>query len=408
MNVPFWEIFQGIYTLFISDPSISFARLVLILLGAAFVYLGYKGILEGMIMIPMGIAMIGVNAGTMVLEGAQMGNLFVDPLTTDQNTLMNLLQINFLQPIYNYTFSNGLIACLVFMGIGAITDIDFMIAKPVTSLLLAVAAEFGTVFTFPIAMAMGFNPGEAASIAIVGGADGPMVLFTSLSLAKNLFVPIAVVAYMYLSLAYAGYPYLIKLLVPKKMQGQTMNLAEIPKISRGQKFAFTTVATIVLCLLFPVAAPLFASFFVGVAIKEANLPRHLEFLSGPLLYGSTFFLGFVLGALLSADVILNKQVALLLVLGMLSLLLSGLGGLAGGVIAFKMSKGKINPLIGIAGVSCVPTTAKVAQKCAFQANKKAMILPFAMGPNVAGVITTAIIAGIYITSIPLVSKLITG
>jgi carboxybiotin decarboxylase len=408
MNIPFWELFQGIYTLFISEPQISIARLVLVLLGAAFIYLGYKGILEGMIMIPMGIAMIGVNAGTLVLEGTQTGNLFVDPLATDQSTLIDLLQINFLQPIYTFTFSNGLIACLVFMGIGAITDIDFMIARPVTSLLLAVAAEFGTVFTFPIAMAMGFSPGEAASIAIVGGADGPMVLFTSLSLAKDLFVPIAVVAYMYLSLVYAGYPYLIKLLIPKKMQGQTMNLAEIPKVSRGQKFGFAIIATGVLCLLFPVAAPLFASFFVGVAIKEANLPRHLEFLSGPLLYGSTFFLGFVLGALLSAEVVLNKQVLLLLVLGIIALFLSGVGGLVGGVIAFRLSKGKINPLVGIAGVSCVPTTAKVAQKCAFQANKKAMILPFAMGPNVAGVITTAIIAGIYITSIPLVSQLITG
>jgi sodium ion-translocating decarboxylase beta subunit len=408
MSVPIWELFQGIYTLFISQPEISIARIALVLLGGFIIYLGYKGILEGLVIIPMGIGIIAVNAGTMVLEAAKIGNLFVDPLVTDQSTLINLLQINFLQPIYTYTFSNGLIACLVFMGIGAITDIDFMIAKPLPSLLLAVAAEFGTVFTFPIALAMGFNPAEAASVAIVGGADGPMVLFTSLSLAKELFVPIAVVAYMYLSLTYVGYPYLIKLLIPKRIRGQTMNLAEIPRVSRGQKFAFAVIATGVLCLLFPVAAPLFASFFVGVAIKESNLPHHLEFLSGPLLYGSTFFLGFVLGALLSADVILDYKVGLLLILGMIALLLSGLGGLAGGMIAYKLSKGKINPLIGIAGVSCIPTTAKVAQKCAAQANKKSMILPFAMGPSVAGVITTAIIAGIYITSITLVTKFLTG
>ena len=400
MSIPIWEIFQGIYTLFISEPGIAIGRIVLILLGAAFLYLGFKGILEGLIMVPMGIAMIGVNAGTMVLEAGRMGTLFVDPLTAEPNALMNILQINFLQPIYTYTFSNGLIACLVFMGIGSITDIDFLIAKPVLSMLLAVAAEFGTIFTFPIAIACGFTPGEAASIAIVGGADGPMVLFTSLSLARNLFVPISVVAYIYLSLCYAGFPYLIKGLIPKSMQGTPMNLAEIPKISRAEKFTFTVVCATVLCLLFPVAAPLFASFFLGVAIKESNLPRHLEFLSTTVLYGSTFFLGFVLGSLLSADVILNSKVWLLLILGCLSLLLSGLGGLAGGVIAYKVSRGKINPLIGIAGVSCVPTTAKVAQKCAFQANKKCMILPFAMGPNVAGVITTAIIAGIYIAGVP--------
>jgi sodium ion-translocating decarboxylase beta subunit len=408
MNIPIWEMFQGIYTLFQAEPAIAIARIVLILIGAAFVYFGFKGILEGLIMIPMGIAMIGVNAGTMVLQAGQMGNLFVDPLISNNNTLMNFLQINFLQPIFNFAFSNGLIPCLIFMGIGAITDIDFMIAKPFLSLLLAVAAEFGTVFTFPIAMAWGMNPGQAAAISIVGGADGPMVLFTSLTLAKELFVPIAVIAYMYLALAYVGYPYLIKGLIPKRIQGTPMALSSIPRVSRTEKLVFTIVATAVLCILFPVAAPLFASFFIGVAIKEGNVPKHLEFLSGTLLYGSTFFLGFVLGALLTADTILSGQVWKLLILGCVSLLLSGLGGLAGGLIAYKLSKGKINPLIGIAAVSCVPSTAKIAQKCAFQANKKAMILPFAMGPNVAGVITTAIVAGLFMTSIPLVGKLITG
>ena len=228
------QIFQGLYTLFHSEPSIAIARIILILVGAAFIYLGYKGILEALIMIPMGIAMIGVNAGTMFLDASRMGNLFVDPLITNNNTLMTYLQINFLQPIFNLTFSNGLIPCLIFMGIGAITDINFMMAKPVLSLLLAVTAEFGTVFTFPIAMAWGLNPGQAASISIVGGADGPMVLFTSLTLAKELFVPIAVVAYMYLALCYVGYPYIIKGLVPKKIQGTPMNLAEIPKISKTE------------------------------------------------------------------------------------------------------------------------------------------------------------------------------
>lgn len=405
------QLFQGIYTLFETEPAIAITRVILILAGAAFVYLGYKGIFEAMIMIPMGIAMIAVNAGTMFLDASTMGNLFVDPLITDNNTLMNYLQINFLQVIFNFTFSNGLIPCLIFMGIGAITDINFMMAKPFHSLLLAVAAEFGTVFTFPIAMAWGLSPGEAASISIVGGADGPMVLFTSLKLAPELFVPIAVVAYMYLALCYVGYPYIIKILIPKKIQGTPMDLGSIPQISKTEKIAFVIVATAVLCILFPVAAPLFASFFVGVVIKEANISGQLDFLANPLLYGSTFFLGFVLGALLTADTILSGQVWKLLVLGCISLLLSGLGGLAGGMIAYKVSKGKINPLIGLAGVSCVPTTAKIAQKCAFKANKKAMILPFAMGPCVAGVITTAIVAGLFITTIsqmPAVTTWLTG
>ena len=407
----FLQIFQGVYTLFQVEPVIAITRIILILVGAAFIYLGYKGIFEPLIMIPMGIAMIAVNAGTMFINATTMGNLFVDPLITDNNTLMNFLQINFLQIIFNFTFSNGLIPCLIFMGIGAITEIDFMMARPMLSLGLAVAAEFGTVFTFPIAIAWGMTPAQAASISIVGGADGPMVLFTSLKLAPDLLVPIAVVAYMYLALCYVGYPYIIKWLIPKKIQGTPMDLSTIPQVSKTEKIAFTIVATAVLCLLFPVAAPLFASFFAGVLIKEANVKGHLDFLANPLLYGSTFFLGFVLGALLTADTILSGSVGRLLVLGCISLLLSGLGGLAGGMIAYKLSHGKVNPLLGIAGVSCVPTTAKIAQKCAFKANKKAMILPFAMGPNVAGVITTAIVAGLFITtlsSMPAITKWLIG
>ena len=187
-----------------------------------------------------------------------------------------------------------------------------------------------------------------------------------------------------------------------------MDLASIPKVSRGEKFAFSVVGATILSLLFPVAAPLFISFFLGQAIKESNLPHLLEFLAGPLLYGSTLFLGFTLGALLGADIILNPKVVMLLILGIIALMLSGLGGLAGGVIAYKITKGKYNPLVGIAGVSCIPTTIKVAQKSAAKANKRCIILPFATGASVAGVITTAIIAGIYISTVPLFSKLITG
>jgi oxaloacetate decarboxylase beta subunit len=117
-------------------------------------------------MIPMGLAMVAVNAGTMVIQAGQVGNLFVDPLITDYNTLMDFLQVNFLQPIFTFTFANGLIPCLVFMGIGAITDINYMMAKPFLSMSLAVAAELGTVFTFPIAMAMGLTPTQAAAISV--------------------------------------------------------------------------------------------------------------------------------------------------------------------------------------------------------------------------------------------------
>jgi Na+-transporting methylmalonyl-CoA/oxaloacetate decarboxylase beta subunit len=237
---------------------------------------------------------------------------------------------------------------------------------------------------------------------LIGGADGPMVLFTSLKLAPEYFVPITVIGYLYLSLTYAGYPFLIKWLVPKKLRGTAMNPLAIRKIPPAEKVVFAVVALAILCLMFPVAGPLFVCFFVGLVIKEMNVVKIREFLEGPLLYGSTFFLGLILGSLVSADIISDPVVFKLLVLGVVSLTLAALGGIGAGLLHNKISHGKANPLLGLAAVSCVPTCAKIAQKEASKANKFAMILPYAMGPNVAGVITTAIIAGIYISLIPLI------
>jgi len=392
----FLQLFQGLYTFFLNEPAIAGGRVLLIALGFLFVYLSYKKILEPLIMLPMGFGMLAVNGGLMMFEAGQMGNLFINPLAGNVEELMYYLQIDFLQPIYTFTFSNGLIACLVFMGIGAITDIDILLAKPYMSLFLAICAELGTIITLPIARAMGLLPNEAAAIALVGGADGPMVLYGSIMLARDMFVPITVVAYVYLGVCYAGFPLLAKI-IPRRLRAVEMDWRTIPRVSPGAKFAFAVIACAFLCILFPVAAPLFASFFVGLAVKEAGVLRFVEFLSGPLLYGATFFLGFTLGALLGVDIILNPKVLILLVLGVIALTLSGLGGIVGGLIYSKFSKEPFNPLIGIAAVSCVPTTAKVAQKCAAAVNKKAMILPFAMGPCVAGVITTAILTGIYIS-----------
>lgn len=398
----FFEIFQGIYTFFITSPEIAFGRIFLILLAFLFIFLSYRHILEPLIMLPMGVGMLAVNGGLMMMEAGQLGNLFVNPMASNVEQLMFYLQIDFLQPIYTFTFSNGLIAVLVFMGIGAITDIDILLAKPFMSLFLAVFAELGTIATLPIAMAMGLPPNEAAAIALVGGADGPMVLYGSILLARDLFVPITIVAYVYLGVCYAGYPVLARI-IPRRLRAVEMDFRSIPQVSRGAKFTFAILMVSFLSLLFPVAAPLFAGFFLGLAIKEAGILRFIEFLSGPLLYGATFFLGFTLGALLGVDIILDPKVLLLLILGVIALTLSGLGGIAGGMIYTKISKEPFNPLLGIAAVSCVPTTAKVAQRCATSVNRRSMILPFAMGPCVAGVITTAILTGIYISGQSLLS-----
>jgi len=400
LNFDFYQIFQGVGTLFETDMKTTIARIVLIFLGIFLVYLGTKGTLEPLIMIPMGFGMATVNAAVLYLSATQVGTIIIDPNVSEITQLINILQIDFLQPIYTFMFSNGLIACFVFMGIGVLSDISFLVAKPFSSMFIAICAELGTVATFPIAVAMGLNFGQAASVAMVGGADGPMVLYTSLILAKDLFVPITIVAYLYLSLTYGGYPYLIKLLVPKRLRAIEMDLSVFPEVKPGQKIAFSIVVCTVLSLLFPMAAPLFLSFFLGVAIRESGIKQYVAFLENTLLYSSTLFLGLILGVLTEANTIMNPTVLKILVLGILSLLLSGIGGLIGGYIMYFITKGKYNPTIGIAGVSCVPTTAKVAQKSVSEANPQAFILPYAMGANISGVITSAILAGVYVSLIP--------
>ena len=218
-TINFIDLFQGIATLAASEPKIMFGRIFLMLLGFFLMYLGSRNVLEPLLMIPMGLGMSTINAGVMFLEGGKMGTLFVDPLMSDPTDLVNIMQINWLQPIYTLTFSNGLIACLVFMGIGVLLDVGYVMARPFQSMIIALFAELGTIAVFPIAVGLGLTEQEAASVATIGGADGPMVLFTSLVLAKHLFVPITVVGYLYLGLTYGGYPYLIKWLIPKKLRG---------------------------------------------------------------------------------------------------------------------------------------------------------------------------------------------
>ena len=396
-TLSFLDLFQGIATLVAAEPKIMIGRIFLMLLGFVLIYLGSKNILEPLLMIPMGLGMSSVNAGVMFLDSGKMGTLFVDPMMSDVTDLVNILQIDWLQPVYTLTFSNGLIACLVFMGIGVLLDVGYIMARPFQSMAIALFAELGTFVVFPIAIALGLTPQESASVATIGGADGPMVLFTSLVLAKHLFVPITVVGYLYLGLCYGGYPYLIKWLIPKKLRGIDMSNDRGPNISRSQKLIFAVVGCTLLCLLFPVAAPLFFSLFLGVTVRESGLESFSRLISETFLYGATFFLGLTLGVLCEANTLLDPTVLKLLLLGMLALLISALGGILGGYVLYFATGKKFNPMIGIAGVSCVPTTAKVVQKIATDANPAAIILPQALGANISGVITSAIIAAVFIS-----------
>lgn len=400
------QLFPGIGTFFAQAGAIAAARIFLILFGAFLAYLGFKRTLEPLIMVPMGFGMMAVNCGMLFLSSGVVGNMMVDPLVSDAAQLVDIMQVNFLQPIYSLTFSNGLIACLVFMGIGARSEISYMLAKPWSSIILAIFAEMGTFATLVIGVkAFGLPPQVAAAIGTIGGADGPMVLFTSLMLAPELFVPISIIAYLYLSLTYGGYPYLIKLLVPKKYRGIDMYV-DVPEVSQKSKFLFILINCGVLCLLLPVASPLILSFFIGMAVKEAEIGKYVELLESTLSYFATFFLGLMLGVLCEASTLLNPTVLVILVLGILALLISAVGGLAGGWIVYLVHKHRqedFNPVLGIAGVSCVPTTAKLAQHAAQEENPFAVILPVAMGANISGVIVSAIAAGVFVATIHFVA-----
>lgn len=397
------DLFQGISSFFLDDAVITFTRIGLIALGGLLIFLGYKGILEAMIMIPMGLGMMIINASVLKMPDGEYGNIFLEPLLSDPLQLIEVLQIDWLQPIYTFTFSNGLIACFIFMGIGTLLDVGYILRRPFTSMTLAFFAELGTFIVIPLALFMGLSWGEAASVATVGGADGPMVLFTSLRLAPNLFVPITVVAYLYLGLTYGGYPYLIRALIPKKLRGiPSEKLKKEPKpVSSGVKILMAATLCLLLCLLFPIASPLMFSLFLGIIIKESGLKNVLDFIQGPLLYGSTFLLGILLGILCEAHLLLNPAVLKLLVLGIIALFFSGVGGIIGGYFMFFLRKGKFNPTIGIAAISCIPTSAKLVQKEVTKANPNAIVLPDALGANITGVISSAIIAGLLITIVPL-------
>lgn len=397
-------LFQGIATMIVSEPAIVAMRIFLIGLGFLFIYLARKGVLESLIMTPMGLGMATINAAVLFWgqpteenPSGEQGTLFLNALANTTEGVVSWLQVGWLQPIYSLTFSNGLIACMVLFGVGILLDVGFVIARPFQSMFIALCAELGAVVIFPIALSLDLPIGDSAAVATIGGADGPMILFASLILSPELFVPITVVAYLYLGLTYGAYPYLIKLMIPKHIRGIEMPKEKVREVTSGQKVVFSVVTCTILCMLFPVAAPLFLSLFMGIIIRESDLGYYAEIFGNTVLYIATFFLGLLLGVLCEANTLLDPSVLILLVLGLLALLISGIGGIIGGYILYFATGKKYNPVIGIAGVSCVPTTAKVAQKSVSAVNPDSIVLPHALGASISGVITSAIFASIYIS-----------
>ncbi len=289
----------------------------------------------------------------------------------------------------------GIYPCLIFVGVGAMTDFGPLIANP-KSLLLGAAAQLGIFATYLGATAMGFTPAEAASTGIIGGADGPTAIYLTSKLAPHLLGPIAVAAYSYMALVPVIQPPIMKLLTTKEERKIVMK--QLRPVSKTEKILFPIVLTIIISLLLPSAAPLIGCLMLGNLMKECGVVERLsKTVQNELMNIVTIFLGISVGATATADAFLNWQTLGILVLGVAAFCL----GTAGGVLLAKIinifSKEKINPLIGSAGVSAVPMAARVSQKVGQSENPANFLLMHAMGPNVAGVIGSAVAAGILLS-----------
>ncbi len=284
---------------------------------------------------------------------------------------------------------------LIFMGIGAMTDFGPVIANPKT-LLLGAAAQFGVYATFFGSLLLGFNLNEAASIGIIGGADGPTTIFLTSQLAPHLLGATAVAAYSYMALVPIIQPPIMRLLTTK--EERKIRMPRLRKVSNLEKIGFPLLATVIICLLVPASAPLVGMFMVGNLFRECGVVERLsKTAQNELINIVTIFLGLCIGATMPAQVFLKPGSLYIFFLGLFAFCFSTAAGLLLAKFMNLFLKDKINPLIGAAGVSAVPMAARVAQVVAREEDKKNFILMHAMGPNVAGTIGTATAAGLFLS-----------
>lgn len=285
--------------------------------------------------------------------------------------------------------------CLIFLGIGATTDFGPLIANP-KSMLLGAAAQFGIFVTLIGALALGYTGPEAASIGIIGGADGPTAILTTTKLAPDLLPAISVAAYSYMALVPFIQPPIIRLLTTKKER--QIKMEQLREVSKTEKIIFPIMVTLVVVLLVPSCAPLVGMLMLGNLIKESGVvPKLLETASNAMLYIVTIILGLCVGATASADVFLSINTLKIFGLGIIAFSFATAGGVLLGKLMCVLTGGKINPMIGAAGVSAVPMAARVVHKECVKEDPTNFLLMHAMGPNVAGVIGSAVAAGILIS-----------
>ena len=289
----------------------------------------------------------------------------------------------------------GIFPPLIFMGVGAMTDFAPLIANPI-SLLLGAAAQLGIFAAFLVALLLGFSPAEAGAIGIIGGADGPTAIYVTTKLAPGLLGPIAIAAYSYMALVPVIQPPIMKALT--KPEDRKIMMGQLRPVSKTEKIIFPIAVATIVSLMLPSAAPLVGSLMLGNLFKESGVADRLaKTAQNELMNIVTIFLGFTVGATAKADTFLQVETIKIIVLGVAAFGGGTAGGVLLGNLLCKLTHGKINPLIGSAGVSAVPMAARVSQKVGQQENPANFLLMHALGPNVAGVIGSAVAAGVFIS-----------
>ena len=289
----------------------------------------------------------------------------------------------------------GIFPPLIFMGVGAMTDFGPLIANPM-SLLLGAAAQLGIFLAFIVALILGFTPAEAGAIGIIGGADGPTAIYVTTKLAPGLLGPIAIAAYSYMALVPVIQPPIMKALTSKK--DRQIVMGQLRTVSKTEKIVFPIVVTVLVSLMLPSAAPLIGALMLGNLFKESGVTERLsKTAQNELMNIVTIFLGVTVGATAKAETFLQPQTLKIIAMGVFAFGGGTAGGVLLGDLMCKLSGGKINPLIGSAGVSAVPMAARVSQKVGQSENPSNFLLMHAMGPNVAGVIGSAVAAGVFIS-----------
>jgi len=351
---------------------ITWQQAMMIVVGLVLIYLGIAKKYEPLLLVPIGFGTILVNL----------------PLT-------GLMDEGGLLRYFYFGIETGIFPPLIFMGIGAMTDFGPLLAKPKT-FLLGAAAQFGIFATLLGAKALGFTFTEAASIAIIGGADGPTAIYLTSQLADHLLGPVAVAAYSYMALVPIIQPPIIRALTTK-IERQVV-MSQVEAVSQRTKIVFPIITTIISTLLIPEAAPLIGMLMLGNLFREAGvLDRLSKAAQNELINIVTIFLAVSVGTKMSAAEFLNIDTLMIIVLGLIAFGIGTSTGVLLGKLMYVLSKGKINPMIGAAGVSAVPMAARVVQKVGQEENPRNFLLMNAMGPNVAGVIGSAIAAGVLLS-----------